>query len=67
MSTATELMQAFDALPLSERDSFVVQFLRRTKDLPIDSGPLTDEELTHAGGLLFAGLDEEEAADSGSK
>ena len=61
---ATELLQAFEALPASEKQAFAVEILRRTRDLPFDSGPMTDEELGEAGRALFAYLDQEEDASS---
>jgi len=59
---AFELLEAFDALPISDKQAFAVEILRRTRDLPLDSGPITDEEIGEAGKALFALLDDEENA-----
>jgi len=39
-----------------------MEILRRTRELPLDSGPITDEEIGEAGRVLFALLDREEDA-----
>jgi hypothetical protein len=57
---AVELLEAFDALPPGDRQAFAVEVLRRTRDLPFDSGPISDEEVGEAGRSLFAFLDQEE-------
>lgn len=57
-----ELLEAFEALPPGERQAFAVEVLRRTRDLPFDSGPISDEEIGEAGRSLFAFLDQEESA-----
>ena len=65
MSTHThELLQAFEALPPADKQDFAVEVLRRTRELPFDSGPIADEEIGEAGRLLFAFLDREEHATS---
>jgi hypothetical protein len=61
-SHAAELLEAFEALPPGDKQSFVVEVLRRTRKLPFDSGPITDEEIGEAGRSLFASLDQEENA-----
>lgn len=60
-----ELLQAFEALPAADRQAFV-EVLRRTRDLPFDSGPITDEEIGEANRHMFAILAEHETA-SGTK
>jgi hypothetical protein len=59
---AGELLEAFDALPIDDKQAFAVEILRRTRDLPFDSGPVTDEEIGEAGRTLFGFLDQEEDA-----
>jgi hypothetical protein len=59
---AAELLEAFEALPPGDRQAFAVEVLRRTRDLPFDSGPISDEEIGEAGRSLFAFLDQEEDA-----
>jgi hypothetical protein len=46
-------------LPPNDKQAFAIEILRRTRELPIDSGPLTDEEIGNAGRSLFALLDHE--------
>ena len=53
-----DLLEAFEALPEEEKRIFAVEVLRRA--LPFDSGPLEDEETTHAADQLFATLDADE-------
>lgn len=53
-----QLLEAFEALPEEEKKLFTVEFLRRA--VPIDSGPLDDEETAQAADQLFAALDSEE-------
>jgi hypothetical protein len=53
-----QLLEAFEALPEEEKRVFTVEFLRRA--VPIDSGPLDDEETAQAADQLFAALDAEE-------
>ena len=57
-----DLLEAFDALPIEEKQSFAVEILRRTRELPFDSGLLSDEEVGEAGKALFGFLDQEENA-----
>ena len=57
---AVELLEAFEALPPDDKQSFAVEVLRRTRDLPFDSGPISDEEIGEAGRSLSTFLDEEE-------
>ncbi len=57
-----ELLGAFEALPPDDRQAFAVEVLRRTRDLPFDSGPISDEEIGEAGRSLLAFLDQEENA-----
>lgn len=59
---AVKLLEAFEALPLDDKQSFAVEVLRRTRELPFDSGPISDEEIGQAGRSLFAFLDQEENA-----
>ncbi len=59
-----ELLDAFEALPQSDKQAFAIEVLRRTRELPFDSGPITDEEIGEAGRALFAYLDQEENATS---
>jgi hypothetical protein len=59
---AVQLLEAFEALPPSDKQAFAIEVLRRTRDLPFDSGPVTDEELGETGRSLFAFLDQEENA-----
>ena len=61
MSTETrELLRAFEELPLPDRQEFAVEVLRRTRELPFDSGPITDEEIGETCRSLFAVLDQYE-------
>jgi hypothetical protein len=59
---AVELLEAFEALPPGDKQDFAVEVLRRTRELPFDSGPVNDEEIGKAGRSLFAFLDQEENA-----
>lgn len=59
---ASALAEALEALAPGERQQFAVEVLRRTWSLPLDSGPITDEEIGEAGCTLFSFLDEEENA-----
>jgi hypothetical protein len=61
-SGATELLKGFEALSPADKQSFAVEILRRTRDLPFDSGPIENEEIGQAGRSLFAFLDREENA-----
>ena len=53
---------AFEALPSDDKQAFVVEIMRRTRELPFDSGPTTDEEIGEAGRAIFTFLDQEENA-----
>ncbi len=57
---AKRLLDEFDTLPSQEKQELAVEILRRTRDLPFNSGPLEDEEIGEAGRDLFALLDQEE-------
>ena len=57
-----DLLEAFDALPIDDKQAFAVEILRRTRELPFDSGPIADEEIGEAGKALFGFLDQEENA-----
>jgi hypothetical protein len=59
---AVELLNAFEALPPGDKQEFAIEVLRRTRELPFDSGPVSDEEIGMAGRSLFAYLDQEENA-----
>ena len=59
---AVELLEAFQALPPGDQQAFAVEVLRRTRNLPFDSGQISDEEIGEAGRSLFAFLDQEENA-----
>jgi hypothetical protein len=59
---AVQLLEAFDALPPEDRQALAVEILRRTRELPLDSGPLTDEDIGECGRALFAFLDRDEDA-----
>jgi len=57
-----QLLEAFEALPLDDKQTFALEILRRTRELPLDSGAISDEEIGEAGKALFAFLDREENA-----
>jgi hypothetical protein len=57
-----QLLDAFDALPSGDKQAFLVEIMRRSRELPFDSGPITDEEIGEAGRAMFALLDREEDA-----
>jgi len=59
---AADLLEAFENLPPGDKQAFAVEVLRRTRELPFDSGPITDEEIGEASRSLFAFLDREENA-----
>ena len=59
---SVQLLEAFEALPPGDKQAFAVEVLRRTRELPFDSGPLTDEEIGEGGRALFAVFDQEENA-----
>ncbi len=56
------LLNAFDALPPDDRQVFVVEIMRRARELPFDSGPIADEEMGEAGKAVFALLNQEQNA-----
>ena len=39
-----DLLEAFDALPIDDKQAFAVEILRRTCELPFDSGPIADDD-----------------------
>ena len=57
-----QLLDAFEALPSEDKQAFAVEIMRRTRELPFDSGPITDEEIGEAGKAICALLDREENA-----
>ena len=57
-----QLLEAFEALPLDDKQAVAMEILRRTRELPLDSGPISDDEIGEAGKALFAFLDQEENA-----
>jgi len=59
---AVELLEAFDALAPDDKQGFALEVLRRTREFPIDSGPITDEQIGDAGRSLFEFLDQGENA-----
>ena len=63
---AVELPEAFDALAPDDKQAFAIEVLRRARAFPIDSGPVTDEEIGDAGRSLFGFLNQEENASARS-
>lgn len=59
---AAQLLQEFEELSAPDKQAFLVEVLRRTREFPLDSGPLSDEEIGEAGQSLFALLDREDDA-----
>ena len=59
---AAQLLAAFDALPIDDKHTLAIEILRRTRELPFDSGPISDEEIGEAGRSVFSLLDREEDA-----
>jgi hypothetical protein len=59
---ALDLLDAFDSLPADDKQTFAVEILRRTRELPFDSGTLLDDEIGEAGKALFGFLDQDENA-----
>ena len=55
---ATQLIHTFAALSAEERYIVLIELARISEG---DAGPLSDEELTFAGGQLFSMYDAEEA------
>jgi len=58
----TAPLEAFEALPVEEKQSFAIEILKRTRELPLDSGPVEDEEIGEGGKALFGFFDREENA-----
>ena len=56
------LLDEFEALPPKDKQFFAAEILRRTRELPFDSGPITDQEVGEAGKTLFSHLDQEDDA-----
>ena len=56
------LLEAFEALPPDDKQAFALEILRRTREFPLDSGPISDEEIGESGKALFAFLDQAENA-----
>jgi hypothetical protein len=42
---AIRLSTYFEALSLDDKQAFALEILRRTRELPLDSGPISDEEI----------------------
>ena len=57
---AAELLEAFEALPPGDKQAFALEVLRRTRELPFDSGSITDDEIGESGRSLFGFLDQGE-------
>jgi hypothetical protein len=57
-NAANNLIDAFSALPPTERYSVLVELARISEG---DAGAITDDELTYAGEQVFAMYDAEEA------
>jgi hypothetical protein len=57
-----QLLEAFESLAAGEKQDFAIEVLRRTRELPFDSGPLADEEIAEAGKALAAFLEHDENA-----
>ena len=55
-------LDAFEALPSGDKPASLVEIMRRSCELPFDSGAITDEEIGEAGQAMFALLDQEENA-----
>lgn len=55
---AIQLIDAFTALPATERHAVLVELARITEG---EAGPITDDELSFAGAEVFAMYDREEA------
>jgi hypothetical protein len=50
------------ALPSGDKQAFIVEIMRRARELPFDSGLIADEEIGEPGKAVFAPLDQEEKA-----
>ena len=59
---AALLLEEFEALPAHDRQEFAMEILRRTRELPLDSGPISDDEIGEAGKELSSLLDREKDA-----
>jgi hypothetical protein len=59
---AAELLNAFEALPPSDKQAFAIEVLRRMRELPFDSGSITDAETGEARRSLIGFLDQEKNA-----
>jgi hypothetical protein len=51
-----ELLEAFETLPPGDKQAFAIEVLRRTRELPLDSGAVTDEEIGETSRSLFASI-----------
>jgi len=56
------LLETFEALPFRDKQDFLAEVMRRFRELPLDSGPVTNEEIGEAGRAILALLDQEENA-----
>jgi hypothetical protein len=56
------LLNAFDALLSDDKQTFVVEIMRRARELPFDSGPIADAEIGETCKAVFALLEQEENA-----
>jgi hypothetical protein len=61
----SQLLDAFEALPSDDKQAFAAEIMRRMRELPFDSSPITDEEIGEAGKAIFALLDRENTAHPG--
>ena len=61
-TNAAHLLEVCETLPPSDKQAFAIEILRRTREVPFDSGPVTDEEIGETGRALLAFLDQEENA-----
>ncbi len=57
---AAQLLETFEALPVEERQAVLIEIFRRTRDIPIDSGPLDDADIGYSGTAFLAHLDRED-------
>lgn len=57
-----EILAKFEALNPEDQQALAVEILRRTRQMPFDSGPIADDEIGEAGRAFFAVLDQEENA-----
>jgi hypothetical protein len=56
---AAHLLEAFEALASGDKQAVALEILRRTRELPLDSGSISDEEIGESGKALFNHLDRE--------